>query len=162
MSAGIVNVHATAIVIGGLGILIRGPSRSGKSSLALSALRRAEAAGLEAALVADDQVFLETVRTGPESAPTGLFAVAPPSIRGLIEISGVGILKEAFVERAAIGLVVDLLDPAAIERLPEAATIRLEGVKTARVQLGQREASFGADILVSLAKRVGNPDFNQF
>lgn len=157
-----VNVHATAIVIGGLGILIRGPARSGKSALALSALRRAEAAGLDAALVADDQVFLE--RTGPEGveAAAGLVAVAPAATFGLIEVSGVGILPETAVERARLGLVVDLCEASAIERLPERATIVLDGVEIARIQLGQREASFGADILVSLAKQIGNPNLNQF
>ncbi|KQT64352.1 hypothetical protein ASG54_02325 [Aureimonas sp. Leaf460] len=148
-------MHATAIRLGALGILIRGPARSGKSSLALAALRRAEAAGLAAALVADDQVFLE-------SDGGSLVALAPAATRGLIEVSGVGILKEAFVERAAIGLVVDLLEPGAVERLPERATIPVEGVETARIQLERREASLGADILVSLAKRSGNTDLNQF
>lgn len=149
------NVHATAIRIAGLGILIRGPARSGKSSLALSTLRRAEAAGLEAALVADDQVFLERQESR-------LLAVAPSATRGLIEVSGVGILEETFIERAALGLVADLLEPSEIERLPERTSIEIEGAAMARIQLRVREASFGADILVSLAKRWDKPDLNQF
>ncbi|KQT43085.1 hypothetical protein ASG43_16340 [Aureimonas sp. Leaf454] len=149
------NVHATGIRIGGLGILVRGPARSGKSSLALATLRRAEAAGLQAALVADDQLFLE---------PMGamLDMVAPPATRGLIEISGVGILEEPSIERATIGLLVDLQDPASIERLPARATIRFAGADIARIALPRCDASFGADILVSLAKRPRNHDLNQF
>jgi serine kinase of HPr protein (carbohydrate metabolism regulator) len=149
------NVHATGIRIGTLGILIRGPARSGKSSLALSTLRGAEAAGLQAALVADDQVFLER-------AGSGLEMVAPASTRGLIEISGVGLLEEHAIERAGIGLLVDLLDPASIERLPAVAKMALAGVEIDRIALSLRSASLGADILVSLAKRPRNDDLNQF
>ena len=53
-----VNLHGCAIRIGDLGILIRGPARSGKSSLALSTLRRCSALNLEALLVADDRVVV--------------------------------------------------------------------------------------------------------
>ena len=50
------TVHATAIVIGETGVLIRGRSGSGKSSLALALVARVRLAGGFAAFVADDRV----------------------------------------------------------------------------------------------------------
>ena len=53
------NVHATALVYDGIGVLITGPSGSGKSLLALDLLDHAALAGTQAFLIADDQVLLE-------------------------------------------------------------------------------------------------------
>lgn len=149
-----VNVHATAIAVAGTGILLRGPSRSGKSALALSTLRRADILGLPAALVSDDQVFLE-------AADGHVDAVAPASIRGLIEISGVGILAEPSLDRVRLALVVDLAEPDVLERLPEEATAVLAGVALRRITLPARQAAYGADILHTLVLRGGDTDINQ-
>ena len=58
--------HGTCIALAGRGVLIRGPSGSGKSDLALRLIdtpgNGIGAAPLEARLVADDQVHL--TRTG--------------------------------------------------------------------------------------------------
>ena len=62
------TVHATAIVIGETGVLIRGRSGSGKSSLALALVARVRLAGGFAAFVADDRVAL---------APAGGRSVRP-------------------------------------------------------------------------------------
>ncbi|BDA87033.1 HPr kinase [Aureimonas sp. SA4125] len=144
------NLHGTAIALGGMGVLIRGPSRSGKSALALSTLRRAEMLGLAAALVADDQVFVEVNGDRVE-------AVAPAPIRGLIEISGVGILQEASIDRVALDLVVDLCEPEALHRLPGMLTTRIAGIDLRLIVLPARQAGFAADVLVSLA-RLGPAD----
>ena len=138
-----VNLHATVVAVGGRGILLRGAARSGKSALALSLLRRAEMLGLDAALVADDQVFVE-VHDGRVEA------VAPLSIRGLIEISGVGIVPERSIPRARLHLVVDLLEPAALERLPEQASVDIAGIALRRITLPARQSALGADVLHSL------------
>ena len=67
-----------------------------------------------------------------------------------IEVSGIGILREPFAASARLGLVVDLVDPAGIERLPEPRTAKILGQAIRRVELPAREAGFGADILASL------------
>lgn len=149
-----INVHATAIAVAGIGILLRGPSRSGKSALALSTLRRADLLGLPAALVADDQVFLQ-------AADGHVEALAPPAIRGLIEVSGVGILAEPSLGRVRLKLVVDLAEPDVIERLPEEATAVIAGVTLQRITLPVRQAAYGADILHTLVLRGGDTDINQ-
>ncbi len=138
------NLHGCAIRIGDLGILIRGPARSGKSSLALSTLRRCTALKLEALLVADDRVVVA------QDVGNGLSMSAPAALAGLIEVSGIGILREPFATSARLGLVVDLVDPAGIERLPEPRTAEILGQVIRRVELPAHEAGFGADILASL------------
>lgn len=138
-----VNLHATVIAVGGEGILLRGPARSGKSALALSLLRRAELLGLPAALVADDQVFVEAIDGRVE-------AIRPDEIKGLIEISGIGIVPEASIARVELSLVVDLADVAAIERMPGATVADIAGVAVRRIVLPARQAAYGADVLHSL------------
>ena len=122
------TIHATAIVIDGTGLLIRGPSGSGKSSLAL-ALLRAPAVRF-ARLVADDRVI-------PRVSGGRLLADAPPPIRGLLEVRGVGLVSWPVLAPAKIDLIVDIGDG---PRLPEGEEIdHLLGVPLRRVQLSPRD-----------------------
>jgi HPr kinase/phosphorylase len=122
------TVHASAVKVGDRAVLIRGPSGSGKSRLALDLILAGRAGQLPPAiLVGDDRVHLATdgekcwVRPARELA-------------GLIEIRGLGIRRLDHAGEAVVGLVVDL---AAIdaERLPppEALEIDLSGVKIPRI-----------------------------
>lgn len=105
------NVHGTAITVGATGLLFLGPSGSGKSSLAFSCLTGARALGMEAKLIADDQVFLS--RCGND-----VVAECPPAIAGLMEIRYTGIVKLPHVARAAVHLAILPVDPATATRLP--------------------------------------------
>jgi serine kinase of HPr protein (carbohydrate metabolism regulator) len=96
------TIHACALIVGAAGILIRGPSRSGKSSLTLALLAAAEAQGGFARLVADDRVGL--------SVEAGLLFGAPhPLIAGQIEQRGTGILTLPYEGKAQLTHVVDLV-----------------------------------------------------
>lgn len=79
------RLHASAVALAGNGLLIRGASGSGKSSLALQLI------SLGATLIADDQTLV-TARDG------GLWLSAPDTIRGLIEARGVGLLHAETTE----------------------------------------------------------------
>ena len=139
------NVHGCALLLDGLGILIVGPARSGKSALCLSALRRGAACGLDARLVADDRVILRVEDDGARMS-------APERLAGLIEVSGVGILREASTAPSArLDLVVELVPAATIERLPAPRRSGEYGAPVRVIQLPERQAAFAADILVSLA-----------
>ncbi|KFC64415.1 HPr kinase [Devosia sp. LC5] len=111
------NIHGTAIVLGGAGLLLRGPSGSGKSLLALSLLDRWAARGLDAALVADDRVDLSA---GPE----GLTMGAPAAIAGLIELRGRGIINRPYRSDVPLHLLVDLVPE--LVRMPESAAFTAE------------------------------------
>ena len=105
-----INVHATGLVLGRTGIVLRGPSGSGKSFLALMLLDRWESHGLGAKLVADDRLDLEA--TGK-----GIVMHAPAAIAGLIELRGRGIVTRPHVAKASLHLVVDLVPR--LERMVE-------------------------------------------
>jgi serine kinase of HPr protein (carbohydrate metabolism regulator) len=113
------NIHATAFVLGGAGILVSGASGSGKTALARLLVGRWRDRGRFAALVADDRVLIE--RCGGR-----MVARAPEPIAGLWEQRGFAIAPAGFEAAAVVDLVGELVAPAAIERLPEpAATLRL-------------------------------------
>lgn len=114
-----VLVHATAVVLGTASepfgaaldgaILLTGASGSGKSDVALRLI------AMGARLLADDQTAL-FVEGG------ALFAEAPSSLYGRMEIRGVGIIAIEPVRRARpVILAVQLDGRADIARLPEPA-----------------------------------------
>jgi len=115
------SIHATCVLVGPRAALIRGPSGSGKSRLALRLLQ----AGLPfARLVSDD-------RTLVEAAHGRLVARPVPALVGLLEIRGVGIRRLPHEPAAMVGLVVELA--AAGERMPEQPFVALAGVRLPRL-----------------------------
>jgi serine kinase of HPr protein (carbohydrate metabolism regulator) len=98
-------VHGSCASRDGAAVLLLGPPGSGKSDLLLRLIGRGWA------LVADDQVRLE-----------GLAVSAPPALRGMIEVRGLGVFAGLAVEEAArLALVVDLVPREGVERLPRPA-----------------------------------------
>jgi HPr kinase/phosphorylase len=119
------TVHATCVVLREAGILIRGPSGSGKSRLAGELLARAS--GGFARLVCDDRLGLEN-RSGR------LVAREVPAIAGRIEVRGLGLMPVPHEPAAVVRLVVDV-SPDHGERLPEEedATVDVCGVLLPRL-----------------------------
>lgn len=105
-----VNIHATGVVLGRTGVLLRGPAGAGKSLLTLELIEWFTIAGNRAVLVADDRLDL-AVEAGR------LIMHAPPRIAGLIELRGRGIVTRPHVGMAEVGLVVDLVET--LERMLE-------------------------------------------
>jgi serine kinase of HPr protein (carbohydrate metabolism regulator) len=141
--------HGTCIALGRAAALLRGPSGCGKSDLALRFIflaRRSPAALETPILVADDQVCL----TRHEGR---LLARAPESIRGKLEVRGVGIVDLKSLEQAELALVVDLVAASEVERLPEGdTTTRLLGVEVPLARLNPWEASAPIKLAVALAR----------
>ena len=104
-------VHATAIVVGERGILITGPSGSGKSRLAALLIGEGVRRGLFARLVGDDRVAL-ALRDGR------IVARGHPAVAGLIERREEGILATPFEAACRIDRVVTVVS-APRARLPE-------------------------------------------
>jgi len=130
-------VHATSVEIDGHAVLIRGPSGGGKSDLALRLIDGG------ATLVADDQTAL--------SAEGGrLFASVPETIAGLIEVRGVGLLRVPHRARAPLALVVDLVPPKDVERLPEPYSAAFLGILVPCLRLAAFEASTPAKVRLAM------------
>jgi serine kinase of HPr protein (carbohydrate metabolism regulator) len=127
-------IHASCIAIGHQAVLILGPAGAGKSDLALRLIDEG------AYLVADDQVEVKK-REGT------LYASAPERLSGLIEIYGVGLLKGLKVlHEAPLALVVELVEPHFIERLPLPNHFTLDDVHILKIKLAPFEASAPAKI----------------
>lgn len=120
--------HATAVDIAGNGVLICGPSGSGKSDLALRLIDRG------ASFISDDQVELVLRRRG-------IFASAPTAIRGLIEIRGLGITSMPIAGGCFVRLIVELVAPQEVPRLPKPEHQILLGEKIPVIRLNAFEVS---------------------
>ena len=132
-----IRVYGTSVALGGDGILLRGPSGSGKSDLALRLIE----AG--ARLVADDQIEL-TLSCGT------LAMSAPAAIAGQIEVRGLGILRLPALASAPLRLVADLLAPQAVERLPEPQFCAFLGRSVPLLALAPFEASAVAKLRLAV------------
>jgi serine kinase of HPr protein (carbohydrate metabolism regulator) len=142
-------VHGTCVALGRSAALLRGPSGSGKSDLALRFLflaRRGPAALEPPTLVADDQV-----RVRREGA--GLLVEAPPALRGKLEVRGLGIVDMKFASRAELVLVADLVAAGEVERMPDAdAWVSLLGVDVPAIRLVAAEPSATIKLALALAR----------
>lgn len=130
-------VHATTILVEDVGVLLRGPSGSGKSDLALRMIDGG------AKLVADDQTELRC-------SEGVVVASAPASLAGLIEVRGLGIVLLDAVASARLGLVVDLVNPEQVDRLPESNRLELLGISLPLRRLAPFEASAAAKLRLAV------------
>ncbi|MBR0671071.1 HPr kinase/phosphorylase [Neoroseomonas soli] len=130
-------VHGSCVSRNGAAALLLGSPGAGKSDLALRMLGR----GWE--LVADDQVMVE-----------GLMVSAPPAMRGMLEVRGLGIFQGlAVAEGARLALVVDLVARDGMERLPMPSFWEAERIP--RVALHAFEASACDKVALALDAALG-------
>ena len=133
------TVHASCVLAGRSAILIRGPSGSGKSKLALAVVEAGANGTLPfARLVADDRVRLI-------ASHGRLLAAAPEKIRGKIEMRGLGIRDLPHEPLALVGLVVDLA-AADSNRMPDPSSgeVEISGVKLSRLAVAAGEDALPA------------------
>lgn len=121
------RVHASCVLVGEAGILIRGASGSGKSALAARLIDHVRRGGRFARLVCDDRVEIEAHHGR-------LLARAVPAIAGRLEVRGLGLVCVAHEPSAVVGLVVDCLETPA-GRLPtgDETSVMLDGVRLPRM-----------------------------
>jgi HPr kinase/phosphorylase len=134
------TVHATCVAIAGEAVLLRGSSGAGKSDLAF---RLIDAAG--AMLVSDDRTRLQ--RQG-----TRLIASAPDSIRGLLEIRGLGPVRVPAAIPTPVALIVELVPQAEVPRLPDPQYESILDIVLPRLALHAFEASAAAKVAWALAR----------
>ena len=130
-------VHATAVAIEGNSVLLRGPPGAGKSDLALRLIDGG------AQLVADDQAELQL-------AATRILVRSPTTIAGLLEVRGIGIVRVGALAEAPLALLVDLVSPEEVERLPEPRLEEVLGLAIPLITLAAFEASAAAKIRIAV------------
>lgn len=126
----------TCVAVDGRGVLLRGPSGAGKSDLALRLID----GGAE--LVADDRVALV-------STAGGLTASAPPALRGLMEVRGLGVFRLPYRTSVQVSLVADLVDDPG-ERLPAPDQTTILGHALPAIRLSAKASSAAARVRLVL------------
>lgn len=124
--------HATTVCIDGHGVMIEGPSGSGKSALALQLM------ALGADLVADDGTLLR-IQEGQ------VWASAPDTLPKAIEARGVGLLAAPLAPPVPIMVTIDM-GQTETDRMPSPKTKNFLGHKVALLHKVER-AHFPAAIL---------------
>lgn len=150
-----IRLHATTVARDGFAALLRGSSGAGKSDLALRFLALVAAFPPtmlgQHALVADDQTIV---------ALDGqcLTVSCPATISGRIEVRGIGIVPCPAATSAKLVLVVDLVTPADVHRLPDDCTETILGIGVARIALAPFEPSAPLKLALALDRaRLGLP-----
>jgi serine kinase of HPr protein (carbohydrate metabolism regulator) len=119
-------LHGTCVDIRGSGVLIRGKPGVGKSSLALQLIDRG------AILVADDQTLLNL-------EAEEVVVSSPLSLRGMMEVRGIGLCPFPYQQRSFLRLCVEICEKEELERLPETLFVEYHQVKVPLLKLGQHE-----------------------
>lgn len=138
------TLHASCVAFNNFGVLIIGPSGSGKSGLALQLM------ALGATLVSDDKTHLSAV-------DQKIIASAPETIQGLIEARGVGLIRAENVQDVQVSLVVDM---SIIEkhRLPPPRCYNVLGQSLAL--LHKVETDYFSAAILQIAKFGGLPNYD--
>jgi len=136
------QVHATCVAMAETGVLLVGPSGSGKSDLALRLI------GNGALLIADDRVDL-TAEDGV------LVARAPEALFGLMEVRGLGIIDLPAGRESPVGLVIELT-PGKTERLPDSLETSLAGISLPLFRLDPFEASAAQKVALAVGMTTGD------
>jgi serine kinase of HPr protein (carbohydrate metabolism regulator) len=142
------QIHATCVEVAGAGVLLLGASGTGKSDLALRLIDGG------ARLVADDRTDL--LRREGE-----LFASAPETIAGRIEVRGLGILTVPTVAEARVRLAIELVPPSQVERLPESRNREFLGVSVRLLALDPFAAASAAKVRIAARQLLGSAGAQQ-
>lgn len=130
------TIHASTVALDGRAVLIAGISGSGKSDLALRLIDRGFT------LVSDDQTVVQ--KRGER-----LYASAPATIRGKLEIRGLGIIDMPAVGDVPVALVVELTSD--IQRLPDDSRERMIcGMTVPLISVDALTASAAAKVALAL------------
>ena len=130
------TLHASTVALDGRAVLIMGPSGSGKSDLALRLLDRGFV------LVSDDQTIVK--KQGDK-----LIASSPATIRGKLEIRGVGIVDMESSDNVPVALAVELTSD--ISRLPDDSRERpILGLAVPLISVDAMTASAASKVALAL------------
>ena len=144
-------INGTVIAHGETAALIRGPSGSGKSDLALQCLVHASNPLVPGPvhLVGDDYVEVTRDDAGV------LCARAPKTLAGKLEVRGLGILDVKTISMARLILIVDLVEREKVMRLPDPVPFeKIHGVRLPVLKLHAFDNSSASKLLLTLARNL--------
>jgi serine kinase of HPr protein (carbohydrate metabolism regulator) len=137
-------VNGTAVAWRGLGVLILGPSGSGKSDLTLRLIDSG------ATLIADDVVELK--REG-ELLLLSFPPEGPAELKGHMEIKGLGIMSVPVAPpEIPLALVLEATPPDQVELIPESLESEWLGLPVTTLRIHLLEPSAPAKVRLALAK----------
>jgi HPr kinase/phosphorylase len=143
-----ISLHATAMIHGDSGILILGPSGSGKSMLALALIAAAHAKGVFGALIGDDRIFVSETHGR-------LIARGAANMAGLIERRAAGLISVRHESAAVMRLAVELCERGGRwSRMPDDD----DGLTVGEVRLPRLALDFnlsGCDKALAVEERLG-------
>jgi HPr kinase/phosphorylase len=130
------GLHATALIYGENGVLIVGPSGSGKSALALALMGRARDLGFFTALIGDDRVYVRR-------AADRLVAEGAGQMAGLIERRMAGLVSVGHEPAAIVRLAVELCERGGTwPRMPDdPGGLTIGGVLLPRLALDSKQSA---------------------
>tara|TARA_B100000242_G_C43036616_1_gene483271 strand:+ start:499 stop:930 length:432 start_codon:yes stop_codon:yes gene_type:complete len=131
------NIHGTSVTIGDQGVLILGPSGSGKSDLALRLIDRG------ATLISDDRTICNLVNKE-------IFMFSPSEISGLIEIRGMGLIRVPYIDNVKLKMIIKLTNKK-MDRFPKKYLFKkILGVSFPLFQISAFDISANAKINLKL------------
>ena len=141
-------IHGGCLRIGSAGVLLLGPSGSGKSDLALGLIDKpGHALGgplLKARLVADDQVVIWRESNALHAAP-------PENLAGLLEVRGLGLVHVKHLASTRLHMAVQLAPWREIERMPKPESYRLHDIALPLVRIDPDRPRAAARLRAALA-----------
>jgi HPr kinase/phosphorylase len=145
MTPKLLRIDGVAVAIEGQGVLLRGPSGSGRSDMALRLIDEG------AKLISDEQVEIE--RQG-ERLLIGAPAAMPARLKGYIEARGLGLAPVPHVDAPLpLAWVFDMATAGEIDRLPTAQWAEYLGLRVPLLKLDP--AAVSATAKLRLALRCG-------
>ena len=132
------SIYASAVKLAQGGVLLLGPSGSGKSSLAVLLIDH-----YGGQLIADDRVCLTVTDTRLHAAP-------PDNLAGLLELRGLGIITMPH-QNAVIDLAVELVARKQVPRLAKADSFTHHGIDIPLIRLHGHDMASAAIIARALS-----------
>ena len=128
------RIHASAVAIDHQAVLLLGPSGVGKSDLALRLIDEG------AELIADDIVVINSFRDQLTASPA-------PNGTGLLEVHGIGILRDiAYRQNIPIKIAFELDRSDGTERLQSASCFTIENIDIPLFKLNPMSCSAAAKV----------------
>lgn len=141
-----INTHGCAIVLGHFGLLIRGPSGTGKTTLCHKLIDRWRSSGQFATWVGDDQVLCKFFKSKH-------VVNTVPEIGGLAEKHFCGIDKVDHQTSAVLDLEICLVPHSQLERLPQLKT-SMRYANLASMDVPERDAELAMELIIERLKSI--------